>query len=420
VPNLRIREGGKEYTFQVESDVATLGRGDTNDVDLKDAKASKEHCRLERVGQRWKIVDLESKNGTRVNGEFRNKAWLAHGDEIQIGTAEIRFGVEGASRAARAAPAPASTAMAAGRGAAAPEGDEEAPPPPRRPAKKKDLALILSLALPGVIVVMLLGAWAVRKTSVDTHNQSALDNADELVRQGQYDAAIEYLQKHGDPSGGFYPAVEKRIAELRQYKAVYERNTAEEEAKRLVSKLGIYVLSYNQGHEEIQPEQILAIVERLKTDYAATDMTQEARRQWPAWFAGRVPERASNLLAGSGRLSKDWEETLRRADEFRKEMHFREARETIERFVTEREAVLEAADLRAYQEARDRELDKLDKLADSIYRGREATARRLLTNKRYDEAIAVYREVIEKFGLDYYARKAQAEIEKIEKERASK
>ena len=91
MPNLKVSDGGKDFIHQIDGEVASIGRADTNTIEIDDAKASKEHCRVERVGNRWKMVDLESKNGTRVNGDYCNKAWLEHGDEIQIGKAIAAF-----------------------------------------------------------------------------------------------------------------------------------------------------------------------------------------------------------------------------------------------------------------------------------------------------------------------------------------
>ena len=65
------------------------------------------------------------------------------------------------------------------------------------------------------------------------------------------------------------------------------------------------------------------------------------------------------------------------------------------------------------QVERDQRLRAIDQSAEGIYYARERVARELIKNKRYDQAIAVYQEVVEKFGLDQYVRKAQGEIEKI-------
>jgi hypothetical protein len=128
-----------------------------------------------------------------------------------------------------------------------------------------------------------------------------------------------------------------------------------------------------------------------------------------------VPESASELLAGGSRLQKDWAAAVERSEKFRRQWMFREAQEAVKQFVTDREALLGAGDLATYEQYRDEELRRIDSLAESIYRGREQEAERLLKNKLYDKAIAVYQEVVEKFGLDTYVRRAQTEIGKIQK-----
>ncbi len=413
MPNLRIKDTGREYTHQIAGDLATLGRGDTNDIDIQDAKASKEHCRIERVGPRWKLVDLESKNGTKVNGEFKNKAWLGHGDVVQIGTAEMRFGLEGAARPA----APAERAAAPGRRARpaaadvqGDEGEEEELPPPRR--RKSNMWLYMSLGPVGVVLVILLAKLG----GEDSNNVTVLRRGEELAKEGRYADAIQYMEQHGEPEENDYTIVERRIKELREGQAIHEKNARDMEAKAILSKLGLLILSYNRGHVvESGPDKILPLMKQLREKYADTEWAEAAKKQWPAWYAGRVPESAVDVLGSGGRLKKDWDAAVERSEQFRKEFMFREAQEAVSRFVTDREALLGAGDLATYEQLRDDELAKIDRLADSIYRGRQSEAERLLKNKRYDDAIAAYQQVVEKFGIDAYVRKAQGEIAKIQK-----
>jgi hypothetical protein len=95
-------------------------------------------------------------------------------------------------------------------------------------------------------------------------------------------------------------------------------------------------------------------------------------------------------------------------------MRFREARETLMRFVTTREGVVADDQLDFYRRERDLQLANLDRLASSAYWDADSKARAAVKNHRYDDAIRYFREVIEKFGIDEYARKAQAEINKIQ------
>lgn len=401
MPNLRIRDAGREYTFQIEGDAATVGRGDTNDIDLEDAKASKEHFRVERVGQRWKLVDLESKNGTRVNGEFRNKAWLGHGDLVQIGAAEMRFGLEGAARAG----------VAKGPAEEGEPGDEDEEALPPRYQKKSNVLLIAGLSSLGLLLIIILSVYG----GGGSPNRTVLDRANKMVDDGDWATAIQYLDQYGDPDYDDYIMVERRLVELRERKGAHDKNVREQEARKIYSKAQLLILSYNRGHViESGPDRIHPLMKQLRDTYAGTEASEAARKEYPAWFALKTPQPAIEVAAG-GRHRKDWDDAVARSEEYRKEWAFREARETIERFVTEREHILDASDLSEYEQLRDEELTKIDRLAESVYRGRESEAERLIKNKRYDDAILVYRKVVEKFGIDAWVRRAQAEISKIEK-----
>ena len=76
-----------------------IGRGGPCDLLLFDATASRTHARVEkRADGPFTLTDLESANGTLLNGEPVDNAVLFDGDEIEIGQARLRFmGSAGAS-----------------------------------------------------------------------------------------------------------------------------------------------------------------------------------------------------------------------------------------------------------------------------------------------------------------------------------
>ena len=79
---------GTEYTIE---QAAILGRLDSNDIPVKDNKASREHAKIYKQGNQFAIVDLNSSNGTMVNGERVTKRVLKEGDEIGIGLVKMRY-----------------------------------------------------------------------------------------------------------------------------------------------------------------------------------------------------------------------------------------------------------------------------------------------------------------------------------------
>ncbi len=79
-------------TYDLTQSLTILGRGEQlADLDIGDDSASRRHACIEfKEGGFW-LVDMGSMNGTILNGKMVSKERLADGDEIQIGTAVIRF-----------------------------------------------------------------------------------------------------------------------------------------------------------------------------------------------------------------------------------------------------------------------------------------------------------------------------------------
>ncbi len=74
-------------------DPFVIGRRVDCDLQVQDASVSSRHCELRFDGQHWTIVDLNSRNGIRVNGEPVQKQRLQSGDTIIIGPSlRLRFG----------------------------------------------------------------------------------------------------------------------------------------------------------------------------------------------------------------------------------------------------------------------------------------------------------------------------------------
>ena len=69
----------------------TIGRLPGNDVLVADPKASRKHAEIRPAGNGFILVDLQSTNGTRVNGTNVGEHVLVDGDRIAIGATEFRF-----------------------------------------------------------------------------------------------------------------------------------------------------------------------------------------------------------------------------------------------------------------------------------------------------------------------------------------
>jgi pSer/pThr/pTyr-binding forkhead associated (FHA) protein len=71
-------------------DITLIGR-EFGDILLGDEEASAEHCQIQRSGNTYHLIDLNSTNGTYLNGKRIAKAKLAEGDVIAIGKLSLRF-----------------------------------------------------------------------------------------------------------------------------------------------------------------------------------------------------------------------------------------------------------------------------------------------------------------------------------------
>src|SRR5271165_1789034 len=68
----------------------SLGRAASNRIVLKDDLCSREHAEISAADGRWRLRDLDSLNGTRLNGAaVEGEIELAANDEVQLGRAHF-------------------------------------------------------------------------------------------------------------------------------------------------------------------------------------------------------------------------------------------------------------------------------------------------------------------------------------------
>src|SRR5574343_1289992 len=76
---------------QLTKDKTTLGRRPYNDIVIDNLAVSGEHAVLQMLGNDVFIEDLNSTNGTYINGKAIKKQLLAHNDTIEIGKYRIKY-----------------------------------------------------------------------------------------------------------------------------------------------------------------------------------------------------------------------------------------------------------------------------------------------------------------------------------------
>ena len=97
--------------FELNKPENRIGRGTDQDVVLADIAVSRRHVTILMEGQRFRLKDLGSGNGSLVNGQRMDSGLLNDGDQIEIGNTLMRFD-HAASRPVAVPPAPSMPPMA--------------------------------------------------------------------------------------------------------------------------------------------------------------------------------------------------------------------------------------------------------------------------------------------------------------------
>jgi predicted component of type VI protein secretion system len=153
----------KGTRFPIRSPVASVGRGEYNDIVLPDPSVSTMHAKLQRRDGVWMAVDLGSTNGTYVDEQLvRDDVALSPGATLRFGEVSLMFeplddaaeaedpatrsvpAVGGVTEAVEAAPAPR------------PQIRRRPPPPPPKKSRVGLFVVLLTLAAAAAAAFMLL------------------------------------------------------------------------------------------------------------------------------------------------------------------------------------------------------------------------------------------------------------------------
>ncbi len=94
-PRLLVLSGPlKDSTISLTEGEITIGREASNGIAVVDPSVSRKHCSLSTQDGRFRVRDLDSRNGTLVNGAGVEEQWLQHGDEIAAGDSSFLFLLE--------------------------------------------------------------------------------------------------------------------------------------------------------------------------------------------------------------------------------------------------------------------------------------------------------------------------------------
>jgi Protein of unknown function (DUF3662)/Inner membrane component of T3SS, cytoplasmic domain len=80
---------GKQH--ELEKRRVVIGRSKDADIQVEDPNVSRRHAEIRQEGAAYWVVDLDSTNGTEVNGRNLKRAKLRAGDTITVGSTELVF-----------------------------------------------------------------------------------------------------------------------------------------------------------------------------------------------------------------------------------------------------------------------------------------------------------------------------------------
>lgn len=79
------------HEYPLTKDLSVMGRQSTCEVQVMDNMSSRAHCQIRRDGKLYSMVDLGSRNGTKLNGKKVGERLLSFGDKIAIGDCEYQL-----------------------------------------------------------------------------------------------------------------------------------------------------------------------------------------------------------------------------------------------------------------------------------------------------------------------------------------
>jgi pSer/pThr/pTyr-binding forkhead associated (FHA) protein len=122
-----FRADGQRRSFSITRDMTVIGRREDCDLRIPLSDVSRKHCRLILNGEKIKVEDLGSSNGTYINGDRIQQSEVGAGDTLQVGPVVFVVQMNGFPADDDLQPVTAATAGAKTKHgvAAAAAGDEE-------------------------------------------------------------------------------------------------------------------------------------------------------------------------------------------------------------------------------------------------------------------------------------------------------
>jgi chromosome segregation ATPase len=445
--------------YEIRGDKTTIGRSHDNDFRIRNSYVSAFHAEVFRLPSGdFEIVDLGSFNGTFVNGSRIDRAVIAPGDQVSIGTLKGR--VLGANGHAPAARKERSGPVVAPLRARKPDDSEPPPAPangaarkaqtaPRAPAKSRQPAA--DATAPGELEELRARIAGVEMAK--SHLEKALEASQASV--SRLDAEVSTLRSRASTVGkGGDPDLKRLQAELetaikREAKWREKADANDQAVKHLASveadlaDARAFILHEQQSLADLRAKLSEETATRSgKEDAEAKlrgDLAESRARQQKAEAGlGDLTHQLGTLSAANAKLVAEKTKLSQEASELRdrlavQEMTGRGAAESQARETAREKARLEAAEgdlaavrqsasrLEAELAARDESIEALEaQLQDSNAKLRELLSSKSRTEEDADQKIAQLHARISELKLESENASTDVERYRGEAEEAKK
>lgn len=412
-----MKRGAVEEIFDLRTSVVSMGRSSENTILVEDKQSSRKHCQVEKTEDGdWKLVDLESRNGTKVNGAVVNQHLLKDGDRIEIGDVALIFEADRLellpSTATAPPPQPAGRPMGPGVAAAGVPRPVAGP----RPAAYRRSSSSSSTAVAAMFAVFILvGAFVAvkfinrgedpamveargRLARAEALKTEALahDPTDPEWRQRKFEEAVRELQAIPQAVRIYWDEAQPKIGEL-QRAADNERQMVGAQMPRgQLDELKAYAAAHPEDLDGIQKR-----VDAFRRKFTDPELVKEADE-----VLGVA------LAAKSGAQEEEFKTVSRAVDEMMRASDFAGACKALDEYATKYPAAKSA------ETARERKREAVSE-GQTWFQARLAEGQDFIKAKKWKDARAVYDSVSKAFGEDpnffELTLRAKGELERIKK-----
>ncbi len=233
-----VRDDNGERSIELQADATSFGRAPENTVVVGDKECSRRQFQIERCDAGFKLVDLESRNGTRVNGKLVNQHLLRPGDRVTSGKSSVTF--EDPNFRESAVESNASSSLGPSTSTSTPVARKSEPEPRperrsghttsferihehtlRRPGSGAQLGGVIAAVFFFTVVALIVVGAATRSTG-DKGVQELFDSAARYEASRPRDA-LDLYEKIPPSAGNLYTKARERAAALKL--RIYGANT---------------------------------------------------------------------------------------------------------------------------------------------------------------------------------------------------